>query len=201
MRKAFCCLPEQLKLRKGGAEGLAAQTRGRHDPGRLVHLLAALMTSRLLETLELLEELKGPIVGRGGGGREVRVTTKGLWRQTSQRLGSHHSRCKALRRGSVSAKQGCRPPSRKCWTTPCTSETFRTRFQQMCESGAVSNDAGAGVWGGLHAPREQIEDILSRGWGGAGAALDNGNPQKSCWRRGSHAAFMTHFLKSTFPIA
>lgn len=88
MRKAFCCLPEQLKLRKGGVEGLAAQTRGRHDPGRLVHLLAALMTSRLLETLELLEELKGPIVDCGGGGREVEVTTGGFGIRQANAVGA-----------------------------------------------------------------------------------------------------------------
>lgn len=69
-------------------EGLAAQTRGRHDPGRLVHLLAALMTSRLLETLELLEELKGLIVDCGGGGREVEVTTGGFGGRQANALGA-----------------------------------------------------------------------------------------------------------------
>lgn len=67
--------PRTAQAQEGG---LPAQTRGRHDPGRLVHLLVVLMTSRLLETLELLKELKGPIVDGGRGGGEAEVTTGAL---------------------------------------------------------------------------------------------------------------------------
>ena len=47
----FCSLPEQLGLREeGGAEqGTHSPDSGRHDPGRLVHLLVVLKTRRLLE--------------------------------------------------------------------------------------------------------------------------------------------------------
>lgn len=117
MRRAFCSLWSSLSSGKKGrarGEALRAQTGADTILAGLVHLLVVLMTSRFLETGELLE---GPERADCGGGRGADQPTSG----------EPLLQCKAQRRCSVSAERLFHRavPSHKRWSQRALQKGFR----------------------------------------------------------------------------